>query len=288
LAGTIDGGVTPHLLSCTVRNCGRPLSRAAGTLACPAGHSFDIARTGYVNLLQAQDRRSRTPGDTAASVDARAGLLADGVGRTIIDRVVARATSLDLPPGAPVVDLGAGSGEVLGSLARLCSIEAIGLDISTAAVTRAARDFPDLTWVIANADRRLPFVDGSVRLVLSLHARRNPAECARVLMPGGHLLVGVPSADDLRELRETMHGTATVRDRAETVVSEHAPLLVLVARETVLERHRLDREAVHDLLRSTYRGARTGSRGQVEALGAMEVTLATDLLLFTPPHARSS
>ena len=47
------------------------LREDGGRLCCDNGHSFDIARQGYVNLLGARDKRSRDPGDSKAMVSAR-------------------------------------------------------------------------------------------------------------------------------------------------------------------------------------------------------------------------
>lgn len=42
-------------LLCPVRGCGAPLARSGRALACLRGHGFDLARSGYTNLLQPQD-----------------------------------------------------------------------------------------------------------------------------------------------------------------------------------------------------------------------------------------
>jgi 23S rRNA (guanine745-N1)-methyltransferase len=55
------------MLLCAVRSCHLPLAREGRRFVCPKGHSFDIARSGYINLLQPQDRRSKDPGDSAAA-----------------------------------------------------------------------------------------------------------------------------------------------------------------------------------------------------------------------------
>src|SRR5450755_3800076 len=55
-------------LLCTVRGCRRPLSRESNRFVCERGHSFDVARSGYLNLLQPQDRRSANPGDSKEAV----------------------------------------------------------------------------------------------------------------------------------------------------------------------------------------------------------------------------
>ncbi len=278
----LDSVRGPVPLACTVRACGLPLTRNGRTWTCPRGHAFDVARTGYVNLLQPQDRRSGAAGDQTKAVDARARLLARGIGRALVDETVRRAAALDVgDPHAAVVDLGSGSGDVLGELVSIRPVAGIGIDLSTAAAERAARRFPDLTWVVANADRRLPLLDHSVAVVISVHGRRNPRECARVLMPDGYLLVAVPAADDLAELRERVQGTRVDRSRAEALTIEHAPFFTVRDRGAVRERLSLDRDALLDLLRGTYRGERRSAEERIDTLGGLEVTLASELFLFT-------
>jgi 23S rRNA (guanine745-N1)-methyltransferase len=267
-------------LSCSVRGCGLPLTRAERAYVCAAGHSFDIARGGYINLLQPQDRRSSQAGDSKAAVDARAMLEQTGVGRAVIDAVIDRILALTLPAGAVVVDLGCGSGELLGSLSAQHTISAIGIDLSTAAIGFAARRFPALTWVVANADRRLPLQDHSVDIVLSVNGRRNPSECARVLTATGVLFVVLPAADDLIELRTLIHGRAVDRDRVETLVHEHERLFGVIEQAAVRETSELDRSALLNLLQGTYRGARLSSAERVRELDRTPVTFSSSLVAF--------
>ena len=265
-------------LACTVRGCHRPLTRTDQQLSCAASHSFDIARSGYASLLQPQDRRSAAPGDTKEAVAARARLLDAGIGRDAIDAIVARAPAPDGPLIAS--DLGCGSGELLGALAAARDVCAVGIDLSTAAAETAARRFPSLTWIVANVDRGLPLLDGSVHLVTSLNGRRHAAECARVLLPAGMLIVAVPAPDDLIELRAQVQGEGVTRDRADAVVAEHAPRFELVERFTVRQRHRLPGSVLRDLLRGTYRGARSSAASRVDALGTLDVTVASDVAVM--------
>jgi 23S rRNA (guanine745-N1)-methyltransferase len=255
------------------------LSPAGRSWRCPRGHAFDIARSGYVNLLQPQDRRSREAGDARAAVEARLRLLASGIGRTAVDRVVDLARHC-LADGQIVVDLGSGSGETLEAIARARRIVGVGIDLSTTAAELAARRCSIVTWVVANVDRRVPLLDASADLGISQHARRNPGECARLLRPGGHLLVSVPAADDLIELRQAVQGSGVLRPRADLVISEHAQDFELVSRADVRERHTLDRPALLDVLRGTYRGARTSAAPRLETLTELEVTFASDICVF--------
>jgi 23S rRNA (guanine745-N1)-methyltransferase len=239
-----------------------------------------VARSGYVNLLQPQDRKSRHAGDGRAAVEARAALLAAGAGRGLMDDVVRRIAGMGLPPGAVVLDLGSGTGDPLGGLAGVQTITGIGIDLSPAAAGHAARRYPDVTWVVANADRRLPILDGRVDMAMSLHGRRNPAECARVLKPQGLLVVALPAADDLIELRTLVQGAGIERDRVDGLVAEHAPWFAVQDHATVRERRGLDPSQLRALLAVTYRGARARTAERVEGLATLEVTFASEVVVL--------
>ena len=263
-----------------MRECGLPLARRARTFVCSNGHAFDIARSGYVNLLQPQDRRSAHAGDSKAAVEARAALGGAGIGRALIDLIVATVLDLDRARDGIVVDLGCGSGEVLGTLCEHRLPAGIGIDLSVAAIDFAARRFPALTWVVANADRRLPLQDGSVDVVLSIHGRRNPPECARVLRAAGALIIAVPAADDLVELRTFVQGRGVERDRVDGMLREHDAYFRPVNRVRSRERLTLGREDLSNLLRGTYRAARFTLSDKVETMPAMEVTLSSEICVL--------
>src|SRR5438876_12038674 len=101
-----------ELLACPV--CGAGLTVGDGAVRCPSGHSFDVARQGYVSLLPAG---ARTGGDTPAMVDAREAFLAAGHLDPVVAAVseAAERTLGTGPPGA-VVDLGAGTGRQLADV----------------------------------------------------------------------------------------------------------------------------------------------------------------------------
>jgi SAM-dependent methyltransferase len=269
-------------LSCTVRECGQPLTRHGSAYVCTRGHSYDIARSGYINLLQPQDRRAAVAGDARPAVDARAMLERAGVGAALVDALVRRIGELGLPPTAIAVDLGSGTGRALAAIAAAHDVSAVGIDLSVAAATHAARHWPGLTWVVANADRALPLVTASADLVLSLNARRNPLEVARVLKPSGAFLAAVPAPDDLIELRARVQGSGVARDRVAALVAEHEDGFTLDWTCRVTDRRRLEPDLLRALLSATYRGARSSAASRVESLTALDVTLSSDVCLFRP------
>jgi len=213
-------------------------------------------------------------------VEARARLLATGIGRHLADLVIERAIDHLFGEMPVVVDLGSGSGDTLAAIARRRPVIGIGIDLSTAAAEHAARRYPDVTWVVANADRRLPLLDESVDLVVSQQGRRQPEECARVLRSGGYLVVSVPAPDDLIELRDAVQGAAVERDRMDGVIAAHAGHFSLVSRTSARERQLLGREPLVDLLTGTYRGRRHANGSRIAALSKLTVSLASTIAVF--------
>jgi 23S rRNA (guanine745-N1)-methyltransferase len=253
------------MLVCPVRDCHRPLAREERRLICERGHSFDVARSKYVNLLQPQERRSKNPGDNTAAVAARRRLHDRGVTAPFLEAIgeIVGATSSDV-----VLDAGCGDGFYLGSLARLAGFEGHGIDISTTAIDAAARRYPECEWIVANADRFIPFTDASFSIVLSITARMNGAEFRRVLRPDGRLLVAVAGPDDLLELR------GEGRDRTAQTIAAFADEFEVTDRRRITIQAELDAAALRDLSLSIYRPRRTG------VSEATRVTMSLDLLLF--------
>jgi len=259
------------MLLCPVRDCHLPLARAEGADArrevCPRGHSFDIARSGYINLLQPQDRRSRLPGDTRAAVLARRRLHDLGVTEPLLRAI---AELIEPSPDDIVLDAGCGDGFYLGSLNRQLGLAAHGVDISIPAVDAAARRYPDCQWIVANADRFVPYADRSFSVILSVTARMNAGEFRRVLRDDGRLLVALPAPDDLIELR------GASRDRVARTIGAFADDFKLAEQRRVSTTADLNAAAVQDVLLSIYRPRRS------QPVEAMRVTFSLDLLLFRP------
>jgi 23S rRNA (guanine745-N1)-methyltransferase len=265
---------------CTVRNCGLPLSREERRMVCANAHSFDVARSGYVNLLQPQDRKSKHPGDSASAVVARRRFLDAGHELSLTSKIIAMIS--EAPAPSPVLDAGCGEGHHLGQITRELDIEGHGVDLSTKAIDLAARRYPNCHWIIANADRFLPYADASFATLLSITGRLNAPEFRRVIRSDGRLIVAVAAPDDLAELRAIIYGEAEERDRVDRTVEMFAQHFQLQKRKRVTSRVALDRESIVNVLTSTYRGVRNRERERLANIGELDVTLSRDVLLFVP------
>ncbi|MEV1133531.1 putative RNA methyltransferase [Rhodococcus coprophilus] len=196
------------LLACP--HCHSAMDLDDSTVLCELGHSFDVARQGYVSLLTG----TATPftGDTADMIAARADFLGAGYYDAVRD-AVASACSSASEEDPRILEVGAGTGQYLQTvLDALPGARGIGLDVSKPAVRRIARAHPRAGSVLADVWRQLPVRSGSLTHVLSVFAPRNAAESHRVLVPGGALVVASPTTEHLREL-VALPGMVSVDDR---------------------------------------------------------------------------
>ncbi len=199
-------------LRCPV--CGSGLARAGTALRCARGHAFDVARQGYVNLTTG---RMPHAGDTADMIAARADFLAAGHYDLVSDALAQVAGTAAATSGL-VVDAGTGTGRHLAAvLDGLPGRVGLGLDVSKAALRRAARAHPRAGAALADLWRPLPLADACAALVLNVFAPRNGAEYRRVLHPDGALLVVTPAADHLSELVSVLGLLRVDPDKAERV-----------------------------------------------------------------------
>ena len=215
------GSSVPTDLCCPI--CAAPLRASERAFACDAGHSFDRARQGYVNLL----RPTRLRGDSAEMLRARRRVLdagwyaplAEALAQQVGAWLAADGAALPLASRA-LLDLGCGEGyylrhlsESLGEPLAAQGWRLYGLDLAKDAIRMAAglaaghappaQAIPT-TWVVASARARLPFADTGVGALLNIFAPRAAEEFARVVAPGGLLLVVTPLAEHLAEARAAL------------------------------------------------------------------------------------
>ncbi|REF00077.1 putative RNA methyltransferase [Thermomonospora umbrina] len=223
-----------NVLACPV--CGSALAPAHAALRCDAGHSFDIARQGYVNLLPGNARTGTA--DTPEMARSRETFLGAGHFDGLADLLAEHVASA-LPRGACVLDAGAGTGHYLARVLRDTET-AVGLaiDVSKHSLRRAARAHPRVGAVVADLWRPLPVRTGSVDAILDVFAPRNGAEFRRVLRPDGVLYVVTPTARHLGDLVPDL-GLLTVderkQERTDRSLSDHFRAYETHAYETEVE-----------------------------------------------------
>jgi 23S rRNA (guanine745-N1)-methyltransferase len=236
------------LLRCP--QCGAALGReeAGNAVRCGHGHTFDLARQGYLSLLAGEG----TPhaGDTAEMVAARERFLGAGHFEPLVEGLAEAVAGAAGHAAAPacIVDLGAGTGWYLARLlAARPGAPGLALDLSKPALRRAARAHPRLAAVACDVWRPLPLRDAVAAVVLNVFAPRDGNEIARVLAPGGVAAVVTPTPEHLRELARPL-GLLGVDERKDTRLADRLePALAIADRRELIWTMRLDRAAARDV-----------------------------------------
>lgn len=190
--------------------CGHTLLKEARSYRCDLGHSFDIARQGYVNLLTVDKKHSLHPGDTREQVLSRRAFLEGGFYAPIGDTLVRVARELNA--SGPILDVGCGEGYYCTKLAHALSCELAGLDISKEAVRCAAAKYKNFDWLCATA-AHIPVADRSVGLLTSLFAVTLPEEFARVLHPDGYFFQVLAAQDHLLGLKDIIYPELKLKEK---------------------------------------------------------------------------
>ncbi|OWV28785.1 putative RNA methyltransferase [Halomonas campaniensis] len=284
--------ITPfQALACPLD--GKPLSWSDSVWRCSDGHSFDIAKQGYVNLLPVQQKRSHDPGDNKAMVAARQRFLnaghyqpiADAVIRAVLNYAEVQTLSSE---SFSCLDAGCGEGYYLRQLADAAanspSLSLMGLDISKWAVLAAAKQdnkqAPLSSWVVGS-NAHLPVQTETLDCVLCMFGFPVLSEFARVLRTGGVLLQVEAGPNHLRELRKVIYPTLKPERSTETEVLEG---FIHHSSERVSYSIALNgSDAIADLLAMTphlYRASAEG-RARAAALEMLSVTVDARIVIYT-------
>ncbi len=252
--------------------CQGALAAVDNGVACPAGHRFDRARQGYLNLLPVQHKHSRAPGDNAAMVEARRRFLEAGHYAPLAARLAELAAERQ---PAQWLDIGCGEGYYSAQIAEaLPRARGYGLDISREAIRRACKRAPQLTWLVASM-ARVPLSDASCPLLASVFSPLDWQEARRLLAPGGGLLRMGPSRDHLIELRQKLYDQ--VRDYDDQKHLELIPPGMRLSHSESLsfKLTLASEQARADLLAMTPHGWRASAERRAAVIAdALEVTVA--------------
>lgn len=264
IAGVVD------LLRCPL--CADGLTLAERSLRCPQRHTFDLAKQGYVNLL---GRSTPANADTAEMVSARERFLGAGHYLPIAEAVSSRLTGC-----RTILDAGGGSGYYLAHiLSDQPDARGVVTDVSVAAVRRAAKVHPRAAAIVADTWKLLPIQTQVIDAVTCIFAPRNPAEFARVLRPGGALVVVTPNPAHLIEAREALGLLGLQDDKLSKVQHLLSGYFEPIASTRVRRKMLLDPETLNDLVAM---GPNAFHQHQ-EIDAEMELSLDVEVSLFRRP-----
>ncbi|HEE6385910.1 putative RNA methyltransferase [Acinetobacter baumannii] len=266
--------MTTQNLMCPV--CHQRLELVSKTWRCEQGHSYDIAKQGYVNLHVVQHKHSKNPGDTPESVDARRAFLQGGYYQPLQQAVVHLLKDLK---AKMVLDIGCGEGYYTSAMQQVVE-QCIGVDIAKNAVQRAARLNDKVTWVVGTG-ATLPVIDQSMDVCTSLFSPIPQTEILRVLKDDGYLIVVTPATDHLYAMREALFEQVNPHI-PQKFVEQLQDLFELKEQQVIDAPLVLDQQALKNLIAMTpyaYK-ASPERRMQLEQKAHLQVTASFQIYLF--------
>lgn len=263
-----------QVLMCPV--CRQSLNLTERTWRCEQGHSYDVAKQGYVNLHVVQHKHSKNPGDTPESVDARRAFLQGGYYQPLQQAVVALLKQLDIKA---ILDIGCGEGYYTSAMQQVVE-QCVGVDIAKNAVQRAAKLNTEVTWVVGTG-ATLPVLDQSMDACTSLFSPIPQAEIARVLKDDGYLIVVTPASEHLYAMREALFEQVNPHT-PEKFVEQLQDLFELKQEQIIDAPFVLDQQALKNLIAMTpyaYK-ASPERRLRLEQQLQLEVTASFQIYIF--------
>jgi len=252
------------MLRCPI--CAQALEQKERAYVCEKGHSFDMARQGYVNLLPVQNKHSAQPGDTKEQVNARRAFLEGGFYMPIVESLCTLAQKYDCT--GPILDAGCGEGYYSSRLAEGLGAELIGLDISKEAVRAAAGRYKGPLWLCASA-AHIPVEDGTIGLLTSLFAMTAPEEFKRVLKKDGAFIQVLAAQDHLLGLKEIIYPQLNLKEKDSVPV---LPGFILAESLPVKFTFTVTGEQVQNLLYMTPHVYRIGKEGAARLRNTQTLT----------------
>ena len=263
--------------------CQSPLQPAADTWRCDGSlhakqtaHPFDVARQGYVNLLPVQQKKSKEPGDSQASIEARKRFLNAGhyqLLQALIcqkmaelltkDKLVAKQTNKLIN----WLDVGCGEGYYTQAMAQTGIDALIAADISKPAVVELAKASKAthslwcqkevtvdtksaVIYPLVTSAANLPLRTHGINGISSIFSPILPVVFNDILTNEGYLIIAKPDVGHLATVREALFDDVREHD-SDKFLQELAPYFTLLNIYNVSTELTLSADDLADLLTMT-------------------------------------
>lgn len=171
--------------------------------SCKNNHSFDRAKSGYLNLSHKQ----KVSGDNKDMVLARTRFLEEGYYSFMADEVINLLKKLH-PEN--LIDIGCGEGWYTRQFSKYAD-HTYGVDLSKEAILHASKNDNKTQYIVASI-YRLPFRADSADVIVSIFTPIPEEEIYRVLKPGGTFISVSPGVMHHYELKEVLYDKVRLND----------------------------------------------------------------------------
>ncbi|GGH78134.1 23S rRNA (guanine(745)-N(1))-methyltransferase [Pullulanibacillus pueri] len=188
--------------------CGEQLLKQKRSYRCGNNHNFDMAKSGYVNLLMSQQKKDKSHGDNKFMVRARKAFLDKGYYKVLLQKL-SEVVHRNVKNESVILDMGCGECWYSANIYDYLQDHEIqpvmmGIDISIPAVDSGAKRNKALQLAVASAFN-MPIGDNACDLALSLFAPFSPEEARRILKEQGVLVRAIPLERHLWALKKVLY-----------------------------------------------------------------------------------
>lgn len=189
-----------NVLMCPV--CKESLIKSNKSVRCSNGHSFDIAKEGYVNLLSAH-KSGDSVGDNKEMARSRRDFLNKDYYKILADAVSDCVLKYSCE-GGNVLDICCGEGYYTNVISNKLNRNYYGFDISKNMVRLAAKRSCNARFFVANI-ANIPISTGSIDFAFHLFAPFHSDEFSRVLADDGVIVTAIPGKEHLFQLKSVLY-----------------------------------------------------------------------------------
>lgn len=188
--------------------CQLPLCETEKEYICKNNHTYDKAKSGYVNLMLVTDKNSKLPGDNKLMVNSRHDFLNKNYYKNLSDCLNKMILSAN-HNNCIILDCGCGEGYYTASLKKFLNENNIkgkylGIDISKFAIDKAAKRDNSINYAVASVFH-MPVLDNCIDCAINIFAPFAKDEYMRVLKKDGSFFMVIPAKYHLWELKKAVY-----------------------------------------------------------------------------------
>lgn len=274
--------IPAHNLACPIDKL--KLVEKENSYQCANGHSFDIAKQGYVNLLPVQQKKSKNPGDSKEMVQARTRFLDMGFYKPIaslLSKIIFQQITKERD--SCIFDAGCGEGYYLQQVINTAqdiesesSLSFIGMDISKPAVIAASKRNRQARWVVGT-NSQPPFLNDSIDLIFSVFGFHSFDGFKNSLKTNAILIIIEPGKKHLQELKEIIYAEPP-SEKEETRSNDENNYTLIDTQHLQFKITLNTNQQILDLLSMTPHLFRANSEGKTSIESMDSLSLSTDII----------
>jgi len=204
--------IIPTFLTCPI--CNEKLEKTENSLKCPKNHSYDFAKSGYINLLNPGKKNNAKTGESKEMIKARTSFFETGAYGKIRDFLCEIIAPMKK---GVIIDAGCGEGYYDESMASsFPDSTVIGFDMSKHGAEHGAKSMrmkkiTNTFFAVSNIFN-MPVDSESADIIVNMFAPVSYDEFARVLKKGGYLIIGASGKDHLYEMKKAIYDTVHLNE----------------------------------------------------------------------------